>query len=178
MSSSIEHWHHDHCSGLEPILKGGELICKQQAIDALRNYLVGKDVHCDGTMMARLIENEVINKLPSAQPDTYWKEQCQSYERTINKLRESLSAKSESFEWCTDCKEYDQEKHCCPRWNKVIKKTIDEMKPEIVHCGECKHYVFVDDRMDRFPIRGCSVTGFRDVDAGDFCSRAERREDG
>ena len=30
------------------------------------------------------------------------------------------------FEWCTDCKEYDHEKHCCPRWTKVIRETMDD----------------------------------------------------
>lgn len=35
-----------------------------------------------------------------------------------------------SFQWCTDCKEYDQEKHCCHRWSKVIRDTVDEMKQE------------------------------------------------
>lgn len=30
------------------------------------------------------------------------------------------------FEWCTDCKEYDHEKHCCPRWNKVIRNTLND----------------------------------------------------
>ena len=47
---------------------GTDCISRQQVIGALRNYLVGKNVPCDGTMMARLIENEVISKLPSAQP--------------------------------------------------------------------------------------------------------------
>ena len=32
------------------------------------------------------------------------------------------------FEWCTDCKEYDQENHCCHRWTKVIRQTVEEMK--------------------------------------------------
>ena len=44
-----------------------------------------------------------------------------------------------SEEWCTDCKEYDHEKHCCPRFNKVIRTTlndsinsvIDEIRSEI-----------------------------------------------
>jgi len=45
-----------------------QLILRQAAIDTLRNYLVGKNVPCDGTLICRLIENEVINKLPSAQP--------------------------------------------------------------------------------------------------------------
>ena len=34
----------------------------------------------------------------------------------------------EVFEWCTDCKEYDQKKHCCHRWTKSIRNTIEEIK--------------------------------------------------
>lgn len=45
-----------------------DYISRQAAVDALRNYLVGKNVPCDGTLTCRLIENEVINKLPSAEP--------------------------------------------------------------------------------------------------------------
>ena len=57
---------------------GTDCISRQDAIDALRNYLVGKNVPCDGTMMARLIENEVISKLPSAQPVRC--KDCKSYQ--------------------------------------------------------------------------------------------------
>ena len=32
------------------------------------------------------------------------------------------------FEWCTDCKEYDQEKHCCHRWSSKIRETAEEIK--------------------------------------------------
>lgn len=57
------------------------------------------------------------------------------YEKHLQKnvvewLKELPSAESESFEWCTDCKEYDQEKHCCPRCNKVIKNTLVEVERE------------------------------------------------
>ena len=45
-----------------------ELISRQAAIDALRGYLVGKRCPDDGTLTCRLIENEVINKLPPIQP--------------------------------------------------------------------------------------------------------------
>ena len=31
-------------------------------------------------------------------------------------------------EWCTDCKEYDHEHHSCPRWNRVIRQTVEEYK--------------------------------------------------
>ena len=34
----------------------------------------------------------------------------------------------EEWEWCTDCKEYDQEQHCCHRYCKVIRETVDEIK--------------------------------------------------
>lgn len=36
----------------------------------------------------------------------------------------------QTFKWCTDCKEYDQEKHCCHRWSRVIRDTVEEMKQE------------------------------------------------
>ena len=36
----------------------------------------------------------------------------------------------QTFKWCTDCKEYDQEKHCCHRWSKVIRNAVDELKQE------------------------------------------------
>lgn len=47
----------------------GDCISRQQAIDALRGYLVERRCPDDGTLTCRLIENEAINKLPSAQPD-------------------------------------------------------------------------------------------------------------
>jgi hypothetical protein len=47
---------------------GTDCISRQQAIDALRDYLVGKRCPDDGTLTCRLIENEVINKLPPIKP--------------------------------------------------------------------------------------------------------------
>ena len=45
------------------------------------------------------------------------------------------------FEWCHDCKEYDQEKHCCHRWSKVIKQTIDEYIPmDWIEWYKARHY--------------------------------------
>lgn len=32
------------------------------------------------------------------------------------------------WEWCHDCKEYDQEAHCCHRWTKVIRQTVAELE--------------------------------------------------
>ena len=56
-----------------------QLISRQAAIGALRNYLVGKNVPCDGTLTCRLIENEVISKLPSAQPDIIRCKNCKHW---------------------------------------------------------------------------------------------------
>ena len=74
---------------------------RQDAIDAVQKY---KCEHgYDYADCACDIEKD-LKALPSAQPET------------------------DGF--CTDCKEYDQERHFCPRFDRVIKTTIDEMKTE------------------------------------------------
>ena len=40
------------------------------------------------------------------------------------------SAHPELDEWCDTCKEYDKERHCCPRWSRVIKATLEDAKLE------------------------------------------------
>ena len=40
------------------------------------------------------------------------------------------SAQPDTDEWCHDCKEYDKEHHCCPRWNRVIRTTLEEAQPD------------------------------------------------
>ena len=43
-------------------------------------------------------------------------------------------------EWCTDCKEYDQKRHCCPRFNRVIRETVEEYKAaQSEPCDVCKN---------------------------------------
>ena len=38
----------------------------------------------------------------------------------------------EEFEWCTDCKEYDHDRHCCPRFSRVINTTLQDIRVEVV----------------------------------------------
>lgn len=38
-------------------------------------------------------------------------------------------------EWCPDCKEYDKENHCCHRFTKVIRQTVEECKREYANEG-------------------------------------------
>lgn len=40
----------------------------------------------------------------------------------------TVQPKYNTSEWCTDCGEYNKEKHCCPRFNSVIRKIVEEMK--------------------------------------------------
>ena len=149
MSNTIEHWHHDHCSGLEPILKGGELIRRQAAIDAAMQDVSPMRTHEFNAGATRAANR--IKQLPSAQPDTYWKEQCQSYEQTINKLRESLSTQPEIIR-CKDCK------HWIP---------YDWMFSEMWQSKNIADYP--EDEI------GCNLCDMA-MKANDFCSRGEKRE--
>lgn len=77
----------------------GDLIDRQDAIDAIESLWDWNTV--DGIQTSTALRQVIhdIKDLPSAQPDT--------------------------DEWCTDCKEYDQKKHCCPRFNRVIRQTLE-----------------------------------------------------
>lgn len=69
--------------------------------------------------------------------DTMWKMLTKAYDEipdsfvmAFTKAINALKAETEPNydEWCTDCKEYDKERHCCPRWNRVIRETLDEVR--------------------------------------------------
>ena len=49
-------------------------------------------------------------------------------EDAINAISELPSANPGIDEWCTDCAEYDKEHHRCPRWNRVIRETVEELR--------------------------------------------------
>ena len=78
------------------------------------------------------------------------------------------SAEDESFEWCTDCKEYDSEAHCCHRWSKIIRKTVEEM--QIVRCRNCRYYN--SEEKECLDLLGHG----RRWEEDDFCSYGERKE--
>lgn len=95
--------------------------------------------------------------------------------------------KTDIFEWCHGCKEYDQEDHCCHRWSNKIRETIEEYKnlqlDEIrphghwiikctregtnhCECSECNHE---GDRWDKF-CRNCGAKIDRNwIDLTDYC---------
>ena len=51
-------------------------------------------------------------------------------------------------------------------------------EPQIIRCKDCKHYQFSVSRAFVCYVNRCEITGFEDVDDDDFCSKAERTEDG
>ena len=88
------------------------------------------------------------------------------------KALESQIQAEESFEWCTDCKEYDQEKHCCHRFTKVIRQAVEEMK--LVHCIDCQHSEYDSVYGERW----CHYNGKAEVvDDYHYCRDGEKRDD-
>lgn len=89
----------------------------------------------------------------------------------VSEIEKIPSAEDESFEWCTDRKEYDQEAHCCHRYSKVIRNTVEEMK--LVHCHECQYSEYDSIYGDRY----CHYNGKAEVvDDYHYCRDGERRE--
>ena len=139
-----------------------DLISRQDAIGAVKEERFPIDSDYAEEFMAALDKVEWILKewLPSAQP-----------EHTNSCYTNS---------WCIDCKEYDTENKCCPRYNRVIKQTLDDayrhgeteaearFHAEIIACGDCKHWICHDRRC------GYWNHGVRAID---WCSYAERRTD-
>lgn len=127
-----------------------DLISRQSAIDAILS--VGHIAELsDGDAVIRVSAvNYVLRNLPSAQPELHYDE------------------------WCNSCKEYDKEKHFCPRFNRVIKNTVDELKSaqsEIICCGECAKMQVDSIYHDCW----CKETG-KKVFVDHYCGYAERKE--
>lgn len=103
------------------------------------------------------------------------------YLDALNLAIEALEQEPQSFKWCTDCKEYDQEKHCCHRWSKVIRDTVEEMKQEpepktghwiktpkavmgegyMWYCDKCEYQVYQDSSRDYPSEKYCPNCGCR-----------------
>ena len=134
---------------------------------------------------------EHLERMPSAQSEKRTEERmethaCDLIDRQaaideINKLEypsslvdvkriivELPSAQPDLDEWCTDCSEYDQERHCCPRFNRVIREALKDARPEVVHCRDCR-YENTGECEHKF--------GLLVANDENFCSYGERRED-
>ena len=75
------------------------------------------------------------------------------------------SMKRKEDEWCKDCKEYDRKKHCCPRFNRIIREALDAVEEQktmqwtpcseglpneiddylvTTHSGQIARYIYMD----------------------------------
>jgi hypothetical protein len=79
----------------------------------------------DGDLIPRQAVITMLNKIENAVEDG----DGFQFNEWIEYAKDIPSAEK-TAEWCHECKEYDKEKHCCPRFNKVIRQTVKEMKEQ------------------------------------------------
>ena len=87
---------------------GVDCISREQALRELKE---SAEHHANDSREEALLrrDRDIIRALPSVTPQ-----------------------EPQTFKWCTDCKEYDQDEHCCHRWSKAIRDTVEEMKQEYI----------------------------------------------
>lgn len=98
----------------------------------------------------------------------------------MNRMDDLISRQA-AIRWVkTECNPYGKPTLDYESGKKVIGhlEQIPSAQSEIIHCKDCKHYEFADNRAFGFPVRRCEWTGFEDIDENDFCSKAERRTNG
>ena len=131
-----------------------DLISRQAAIDAVHKEFDDCIVWDESGMTTANEVEKILDSVPSAQPD-------------LN-------------EWCMDCKEYDKEKHHCPRFNRVIREALKDAQPEIIYCKDCvKHNIGVDDTPYKSYV--CPLVRFRGKAQGhefdyQYCAYGEAKE--
>ena len=89
----------------------------------------------------------------------------------------ALEQEAQTFEWCHDCSEYDQDKHYCPRFNKVIRNTVEETKqrktghwiPKTKYwweCSECGRMIYTQTESDKLKFHAfCGRCGAKMVES-------------
>ena len=128
--------------------------------------------------MMKLTPKEAITVIRNLQDWLYFssmnggtKIQREALDIAVNAIEKQIQS-DESFEWCDGCKEYDQEKHCCHRFSKVIRQAFEEMK--VVHCIDCQHSEYDSVYGERW----CHYNGKAEVvDDYHFCRDGEKRDD-
>ena len=110
-----------------------------------------------------LTPKEAITEIRNLQDWLYFsgmnggtKIQREALDIAVKALEKQIQSE-ESFEWCTDCKEYDQEKHCCHRFSKIINQTVEEVRGTTAIGEWVKVHGFVTPGGD--PVWRCSNCG-------------------
>lgn len=150
-------------------MSSADLISRQKlqarldCVDRLQMIVDGQAIE----VIPRWNVSKIIENVPSAEPcdncihdgEGWDSEACDG----------CVSAEPEEFEWCHDCKEYDQNAHCCHRWTKVIRNTVEELKAERKgkwelaedgwYCSACKLYPPFDCDPEEIGIPFCPWCG-------------------
>ncbi len=123
-----------------------DTISRKAAVDALsycQTYLF--DSRDDDKKISLEDAEYAIEQLPSARPDNRLEKIAELMEGSIDhfdlndamdllyQIKDVLklpSAQPDIDEWCDTCREYDSERHCCPRYNRVIREAVEEVKKE------------------------------------------------
>ena len=98
---------------------------------------------CEDTISRQAAIDELVKMLS----DCFYadEEVLDAVKTTLKELPPALREQHHD-EWCTDCKEYDHENSCCPRWTKVIRQTRRELQDEFVMTAvDGTLWVTVDD---------------------------------
>ena len=117
-----------------------------------------------------MTREEAIRLIGWLKCTTNREDDLEAIDMAIEALQE-VQKHEETFEWCTDCKEYDKDNYCCHRWSKMIRNTVEELKEYsgLVRCKDCRHY---EDGM----IGYCGELE-RGVSEDFYCYYGERREE-
>ena len=135
------------------------------------------------TILKGLMENPLFNEVYKVVFNIAIHDIKQRHEWDINNLIliNKENYEPQTFKWCTDCREYDQEKHCCHRWSKVIRDTVEEIKLEqepfinkpCVSDGVCEHDKQMVLEKMRAEIAEIHLIGYATVDGKrEIASRA------
>ena len=154
------HEKHNFTHGTNLAEVGTDLVSRQQTKDAIDKYLVGRNLATDGTFMARLINEIVIDRLPSAEP-TFDARDTQ-YNLPIGTDYISRQQAIDDIWTVSPLARLDR------KWVDRWLRQLPSAQPEIIRCRECK-FASGDSRI-------CMKFDHSPIGELDFCSFAERRE--
>ena len=63
---------------------------------------------------------------------------CYPCKKVLEAIDAQPTVEPQLDEWCDDCAEYDKERHCCPRFNRVIRTTLDDVRKDAYKLGKSK----------------------------------------
>ena len=137
--------------------------------DETKIYVAG-DV--EGEIRARALFHEVCHWVQAMCGRPFDEDEANEFSDIVYDALPSAQSEPHYDEWCDDCKEYDKERHCCPRWNRVIRQTLKDTQPEIIQCKDCKHNMKSSEAGN-----ACCDIYYGMTDQNGFCHMGERRKD-